>query len=121
MNRGRHKKGKEKEFNTQAEILDTIQKELRVLLSICNDRSFHSMTDYYAKAWISSNNGRDYYKTVEWYINTRYYLDSFIREIRITLNEATVKDGIYTIKFEFGHNTKIFKYKHEQKRLKRFY
>lgn len=28
MNRGRHKKGKEKEFNTQAEILDTIQKEL---------------------------------------------------------------------------------------------
>lgn len=50
MNRGRHKKGKEKEFNTQAEILDTIQKELRVLLSICNDQPFHSMTDYYAKA-----------------------------------------------------------------------
>lgn len=25
MNRGRHKKSKEKEFNTQAEILDTIQ------------------------------------------------------------------------------------------------
>lgn len=38
-----------------------------------------------------------------------------------TQNEATVKDGIYTIKFEFGDNSKIFKYKHEQKRLKRFY
>lgn len=30
MNRGRHKKGKEKEFNTQAEILGTIRKELRI-------------------------------------------------------------------------------------------
>lgn len=88
MNRGRHKKGKEKEFNTQAEILDTIQKELHVLLSICNDQSFHSMTDYYAKAWISSNNGRDYYRIISLY------------------------NSIYTIKFEFGHNTKIFKYKH---------
>jgi len=39
MNRGRHKKGKEKEFNTQAEILDTIQKELRVLLSILKQKS----------------------------------------------------------------------------------
>lgn len=113
MNRGRHKKGKEKEFNTQAEILDTIQKELRVLLSICNDRSFHSRTDYYAKAWISSNNGRDYYRIISLYINTRYYLDHFMSKIRITLNEATVKDSIYTIKFEFGDNSKIFKYKHE--------
>ena len=33
--------------------------------------------------------------------------------IRITLNEATVKDGIYLIKFEFGNNSKTFKYKHE--------
>ena len=90
MNRGRHKKSKEKGFNTQTEILDTIQKELRVLLSIYNDRSSHSKTDYYAKAWISSNNGRDYYRIVTWYI----------------------KNSIYTIKFEFGHNTKIFKYKH---------
>ena len=113
MNRGRHKKGKEKEFNTQAEILDTIQKELRVLLSICNDRSFHSMTDYYAKASISSNDGRDYYEIVAWYINTRYYLDRFMSKIRITLNEATNKNSIYTIRFEFGSNSKIFKYKHE--------
>lgn len=57
MNRGRHKKGKEKEFNTQAEILGTIRK--------------------------------------------------------VALDEATIKNSIYTIKFEFGHNTKIFKYKHE--------
>lgn len=27
MNRGRHKKSKEKEFNTRAEILDFIQKK----------------------------------------------------------------------------------------------
>lgn len=27
MNRGRHKKSKEKEFNTQTEILDFIQKK----------------------------------------------------------------------------------------------
>ena len=113
MNRGRHKKSKEKEFNTRAEILDTIQKELRVLLSICNDRSFHSMTDYYAKAWISSNNGRDYYRIVSLYICSTRYLNNFISQVKITLDEVTIKNSIYTIKFEFGHNTKIFKYKHE--------
>jgi hypothetical protein len=112
MNRGRHKKSKEKEFNTQAEILDTIQKELRVLLSICNDQSFLSMTDYYAKAWISSNNGRDYYRIVSWYICSTYYLNNFISRVKITLDKVTIKNSIYTIKFEFGHNTKIFKYKH---------
>lgn len=112
MNRGRHKKSKEKGFNTQAEILDTIQKELRVLLSIYNDQSFHSMTDYYAKAWISSNNGRDYYRIVAWYIYSTYYLNNFISQVKITLDEVTIKNSIYTIKFEFGHNTKIFKYKH---------
>lgn len=121
MNRGRHKKSKEKEFNTQIEILGFIQKKLYRLLTISEDISTCSPHDYYAKASISDNDGRDYYKTVEWYINIRYYLDRFIREIRIILNEATVKDGIYTIKFEFGDNSKIFKYKHEQKRLKRFY
>lgn len=113
MNRGRHKKGKEKEFNTQAEILDTIQKELRVLLSICNDKSFHSMTDYYAKAWISSNNGRDYYRIVSLYIRSTHYLNNFIEKIKITLDEATIFNSIYLIKFEFGDKTKIFKYKHE--------
>lgn len=114
MNRGRHKKSnKEKEFNTQAEILDTIQKELRVLLSICNDRSFHSMTDYYAKAWISSNNGRDYYRIISLYICSTYYLNNFIEKIKITLDEATIFNSIYLIKFEFGDKTKIFKYKHE--------
>ena len=105
MNRGRHKKGKEKEFNTQAEILDTIQKELRVLLS-------NSMTDYYAKAWISSNNGRDYCRIASWYICGTYSLNNFISKVKITLDEVTIKNSIYTIKFEFGHNTKIFKYKH---------
>lgn len=113
MNRGRHKKSKEKEFNTQAEILYTIQEKLHVLLLRYRNQSTYSTKDFYAKASISDNDGRDYYKTVEWYINTRYYLNRFIRGIRITLNEATVKDGIYTIKFEFGSNSKIFKYKHE--------
>lgn len=112
MNRGRHKNGKEKEFNTQAEILDTIQKELRVLLSICNDQSFHSMTDYYAKAWISSNNGRSYHSIVRYYINSPYYLDNFIGRVKIELDKATIKNKIYLIKFDFGSNSKTFKYKH---------
>lgn len=112
MNRGRHKKGKEKEFNTQAEILGTIRKELRVLLSICNDQSFHSMTDYYAKAWISSNDGRSYHSIVGWYINRAYYLDDFISKVKIELNRATIKNKIYLIKFDFGSNSKTFKYKH---------
>lgn len=113
MNRGRHKKSKEKEFNTQAEILDTIQKKLRILLSIYKDQSTYSTKDFYAKAWISSNDGRNYHSVVAWYINSMYYLDDFICKVKVALDEATVKNSIYTIKFEFGHNTKIFKYKHE--------
>lgn len=113
MNRGRHKKSKEKEFNTRAEILDFIQKKLYRLLTISEDILACRIHDYYAKASISSNDGRDYYEIVAWYINTKYYLNRFMSEIRITLNEATIKNSIYTIRFEFGSNSKIFKYKHE--------
>lgn len=113
MNRGRHKKSKEKEFNTQVEILDTIQKELRVLLLVYKNQSSYSMRDYYAKAWISSNDGRNYYEITAWYINGIYYLNNFIDRVKIELNKATIKNKIYLIKFDFGNNSKIFKYKHE--------
>lgn len=113
MNRGRHKKSKEKEFNTQVEILDTIQKELRVLLLVYENQSSYSVRDYYAKAWISSNDERNYYRIVAWYINDIYYLNNFIDKVKIELNRATIKNKIYLIKFDFGRNTKIFKYKHE--------
>lgn len=113
MNRGRHKKSKEKGFNTQAEILDFIQKNLYRLLAISEDILACSTHDYYAKASISGNDGRDYCEIVAWYINTRYYLDRFKSKIRITLNKATIKNKIYLIKFDFGSNSKTFKYKHE--------
>lgn len=113
MNRGRHKKSKEKEFNTQTEILDTIQRELYVLLSIYESKSSYNMKNYLAKAWISNNDGRNYHSVVAWYINGMCYLDDFICRVKVALDEATIKNSIYTIKFEFGHNTKIFKYKHE--------
>lgn len=112
MNRGRHKKSKGKEFNTQAEILDTIQKKLRILLSIYKDQSTCSTKDFYAKAWISSNDGRDYYGIAAWYINDIYYLNNFIYRVKIELNKATIKNKIYLIKFDFGSNSKTFKYKH---------
>lgn len=113
MNRGRHKKSKEVKFDTQAKILDTIQKELRVLLSIFNDQSSYNMNDYYAKAWISSHDGTDYCRIVAWYINSIYYLNDFIHKVKIALDQATIKNNTYLIKFEFGHNLKTFKYKHE--------
>ena len=113
MNRGRHKKSKEKGFNTRAEILDFIQKKLYKLLAISEDILACSTHDYYAKASISVNDGRDYCEIAAWYINTRYYLDRFMSKIGIILNEATIKNRIYTIRFEFGNNSKIFKYKHE--------
>lgn len=113
MNRGRHKKSKEKEFNTQSEILNTIQKELYALLMIYRDLKSCRMRDYYAKASISSNDGRIYHGIVAWYINSEYYLNNFIGKVKIALDEATIKDSIYLIKFEFGNNSKIFKYKHE--------
>lgn len=113
MNRGRHKKSKEKGFNTQAEILDFIQKKLYRLLEISEDISAYSIHDYYAKASISGNDGRDYYEIIAWYINTSYYLNDFMSRIRIELNRTTIKNKIYLIKFNFGCNTKIFKYKHE--------
>lgn len=113
MNRGRHKKSKEKGFNTQAEILGTIRKELRILLAIYESQSLYNMKDYFAKAWISSNDGRDYYRITAWYINSMYYLNNFIDRVRIELNRATIKNKIYLIKFDFGSNSKTFKYKHE--------
>lgn len=113
MNRGRHKKSKEKEFNTQAEILGTIRKELLILLAIYESRSTYNMKDCFAKAWISSNNGRDYYGITAWYINDMYYLNNFIDRVKIELNKATIKNKIYLIKFDFGSNSKTFKYKHE--------
>lgn len=112
MNRGRHKKSKEKEFNTRAEILDFIQKELYRLLAICEDRLAYRIYDYYAKAWISSNDGRSYHSIVGWYINSTYYLDNFIGRVKIELDRATIKNKIYLIKFDFGSNSKTFKYKH---------
>lgn len=112
MNRGRHKKSKEKEFNTQAEILYTIQEKLHVLLLRYRNQSTYSIKDFYAKAWISSNNGRSYYSIVGWYINDAYYLDDFISKVEIELNRATIKNKIYLIKFDFGSNSKTFKYKH---------
>lgn len=112
MNRGRHKKSKEKEFNTQAEILYTIQEKLHVLLRYRN-QSTYSIKDFYAKAWISSNDGRDYYRITAWYINNMYYLNNFIDRVKIELNKATIKNKIYLIKFDFGSNSKTFKYKHE--------
>lgn len=112
MNRGRHKKSKEKEFNTKAEILYTIQKELRILLSIYKDQSTYSIKDYYAKAWISSNDRRDYYAIAAWYINDVYYINNFINRVKIALDGATIKNSIYLIQFKFGSNSKTFKYKH---------
>lgn len=112
MNRGRHKKSKEKEFDTQAEILDTIRKELWILLAIYEDQSTYNMKDYFAKAWISSNDGRSYHSIVGWYINSTYYLDNFIDRVKIELDRATIKNKIYLIKFDFGSNSKTFKYKH---------
>ena len=113
MNRGRHKKSKEKEFDTQAEILGTIRKELFILLAIYESQSTYNMKNYFAKAWISSNDGRNYHSIVGWYINGTYYLNNFMGKVKIALDEATIKDSIYLIKFEFGNNSKIFKYKHE--------
>lgn len=113
MNRGRHKKSKEKGFNTQAEILDFIQKNLYRLLAISENILTCSTHDYYAKASISSNGGRDYYRITAWYINNMYYINSFIDKVKTELNKATIKNKIYLIKFDFGSNSKTFKYKHE--------
>lgn len=112
MNRGRHKKSKEKEFDTQAEILGTIRKELRTLLAIYESQSAYNMKDYFAKAWISGNDGRSYHIIVGRYINDTYCLDDFISKVEIELNRATIKNKIYLIKFDFGSNSKTFKYKH---------
>lgn len=106
------KRVKKKGFNTQAEILDFIQKELYRLLAICKDRLAYRIYDYHATAWISSNDGRSYHSIVGWYINSTYYLDNFIGRVKIELDRATIKNKIYLIKFDFGSNSKTFKYKH---------
>lgn len=42
-----------------------------------------------------------------------YSLNNFIDRVKIELDKATIKNKIYLIKFDFGSNSKTFKYKHE--------
>jgi len=112
MNRGRHKKSnKEKELYTQTEIMDIIQKELYTLLSVYRKPLKYSMQNYYAKALISSNEGKNFNVIVAWYINSNYYVNNFLEKVKNAFDEATIKNSVYLIKFEFGNNLKIFKYK----------
>lgn len=62
---------------------------------------------------LTANDGRDYYGITAWYINNMYRLNNFIDRVKIELNKATIKNKIYLIKFDFGSNSKTFKYKHE--------
>ena len=111
MNRGRHKKSKEKELYTQTEIMDIIQKELYTLLSVYRKPSKYSMQNYYARALISSNEGKNFNVIVAWYISSNYYVNNFLEKVKNAFDEATIKNSVYLIKFEFGNNLKIFKYK----------
>lgn len=111
MNRGRHKKSnKEKELYTQNEILCNIEKELYILLKLYRSNRFCNIKSIYALASISSDKLLEI-RIVAWYINDIYYLKDFISKVRRMLNSATVENGIYSIRFEFGDNFKIFKYK----------
>ena len=111
MNRGRHKKSKEKEFSTQSEILNAIQKELHILLAMFRDQRMYSMKDYFAKAYISSDNGKNYSDIVAWYINSEYYIESFLSNVKRTLDNIIIKNKEYLIKFKYGDNSKYFKYR----------
>lgn len=111
MNRGRHKKSnKEKELYTQNEILRNIEKELHILLKLYESNGRRSTLSIYAQASISSDKLLEI-RIVAWYINDIYYLKDFISKVRRMLNSATVKNSIYSIRFKFGDNFKIFKYK----------
>lgn len=52
-------------------------------------------------------------KSVEEKENFMYSLNNFIDRVKIELNKATIKNKIYLIKFDFGSNSKTFKYKRE--------
>lgn len=111
MNRGRHKKSnKEKELYTQNEILRNIEKELHILLKVYESNGHRSTLSIYAQASISLDKLLEI-RIVAWYINDIYYLEDFISKVRRTLNSATVENNIYSIRFKFGDNFKIFKYK----------
>lgn len=111
MNRGRHKKSnKEKELYTQNEILCNIEKELYILLKLCRSNGFCITKSIYALASISSDKLLEI-RIVAWYIYDICYLKDFISKVRRMLNSATVENSIYSIRFEFGDNFKIFKYK----------
>ena len=56
------------------------------------------MKDCFAKAWISSNDGRNHHSVVAWYIYDTYYLDDFICRVKVALDEATIKNSIYSSK-----------------------
>jgi hypothetical protein len=111
MNRGRHKKSnKEKEFYTRSEILCNIEKELQILLKLYESNKRCNSKSIYALASISSSKLLEI-RIVDWYINEIYYLKDFILKVGRALDSMVVKNSIYSIRFEFGDNFKIFKYK----------
>lgn len=107
------KRVKKKNLTLKQKSYILYRKKLHVLLLRYRNQSTYSTKDFYAKAWISSNDGRDYYGITAWYINNMHCLNNFIDRVKIELNKATIKNKIYLIKFDFGSNSKTFKYKHE--------
>lgn len=126
MNRGRHKKNK-KEDNIYSKdtILSCIRSELVELYRISEQRQTRTSdpNTYKARIYITCNPEREesYICIVNWCINDTYYIDIAIKRIELTLSNGTISDTIYTIRCYFGYKETKFKYRHEQKRLKRFY
>lgn len=111
MNRGRHKKSnKEKELYTRNEILCNITKELYILLESYKSNGYRNMLSIYALASISSDKLLET-RIVAWYINDIDYIQDFVLKVRRALDSMVVKNSIYSIRFEFGNNLKIFKYR----------
>lgn len=117
MNRGRHKKKyKDEKFYTAHEIIDFVSTETEKLLNVHDSNYCTSIIAYYIDISICNMLSRcrdvDYVRITSCYISKPFYYGKVVDDLtNFFLFNLNIPNNKYLIKFKYGKNTKIFKYK----------
>lgn len=112
MNRGRHKKRNKNNFCTLPELCRFIKQNLEILLEHIKNTHFSNIStrnDCFAKAYYSVDK-KIWWSITMYYIDDQYYIYNFIQDIKQRI-QIFKKETIYYLKFYFGQEECIIKYK----------
>lgn len=112
MNRGRHKKRNKNNFCTLPVLCCFIKQNLEILLKHARNTYFLNLctnSDYFAIAYYSISD-ETWWPIISYHIYDSYYIDNFIRTVKQKIRFFE-KGTIYYLKFRFGQNEHIIKYK----------